>query len=253
MARTAADIVGSDGRVVGVDLNEAMLTVAARVRPDLEWRQGDVARLPFADGEFDAVLCQMALMFFPDRTRALREMSRVVTTERHRRGLRSRESGRPARVRTVRRDGGPPRRAGGRLAAEHLLVVRRPRSADRRSSSRPGFASRRPRTVAGVARFASPEELVATEVESTPLIDRISDQVYAQHPGRGDRGAAAVRDGRRDARRTARRAPRRRSTRQVTDPERGPNLRRYLGAARAELSSTGAGSDSREHWTPGGA
>jgi hypothetical protein len=34
-------------------------------------------------------------------------------------------------------------------------------------------------TVAGVARFASPDELVATEVESTPLIDRISDQVYA--------------------------------------------------------------------------
>ena len=43
VARTAADIVGSDGRVVGVDLNEAMLAVAARVRPDLEWRQGDVA------------------------------------------------------------------------------------------------------------------------------------------------------------------------------------------------------------------
>jgi hypothetical protein len=34
-------------------------------------------------------------------------------------------------------------------------------------------------TVAGVARFASPDELVATEVESTPLIDRISDQIYA--------------------------------------------------------------------------
>ena len=34
-------------------------------------------------------------------------------------------------------------------------------------------------TVAGVARFASPEELVATEVESTPLMERISDQVYA--------------------------------------------------------------------------
>jgi hypothetical protein len=35
------------------------------------------------------------------------------------------------------------------------------------------------RTIAGVARFTSPDELVATEVESTPLIDRISDQVYA--------------------------------------------------------------------------
>jgi ubiquinone/menaquinone biosynthesis C-methylase UbiE len=50
---------------VGVDLNEAMLTVARRVRPDLEWQQGDVAALPFPDGSFDVVLCQMALMFFP--------------------------------------------------------------------------------------------------------------------------------------------------------------------------------------------
>jgi hypothetical protein len=34
-------------------------------------------------------------------------------------------------------------------------------------------------TVAGVAKFASPEEFVVTEVESTPLVERISDQVYA--------------------------------------------------------------------------
>ncbi len=81
VARTAADLVGSDGTVVGVDLNEAMLTVAARVRPDIDWRQGDVAALPFADGTFDTVLCQMALMFFPDRPAALREMARVATDE----------------------------------------------------------------------------------------------------------------------------------------------------------------------------
>ena len=50
VARTAADLVGPSGAVVGVDVNEAMLTVARRVRPDLDWRQGDVAALPFADG-----------------------------------------------------------------------------------------------------------------------------------------------------------------------------------------------------------
>jgi len=31
--------------VVGVDLNQAMLTVARRVRGDIDWRQGDVAAL----------------------------------------------------------------------------------------------------------------------------------------------------------------------------------------------------------------
>jgi ubiquinone/menaquinone biosynthesis C-methylase UbiE len=52
--------------------------VARRVRDDIDWRQGDAAALPLADRAFDAVLCQMALMFFPDRVAALREMARVA-------------------------------------------------------------------------------------------------------------------------------------------------------------------------------
>src|SRR5688500_3599509 len=70
VARTAADRVGA-ANVVGVDLNEAMLTVARRVRPDVDWRQGDATALPLDDGSVDTVLCQMALMFFPDRVEAL--------------------------------------------------------------------------------------------------------------------------------------------------------------------------------------
>ena len=73
--------LATGGTVVGVDLNEAMLTVAARARPDITWRQGDVAALPFADGSFDTVLCQMALMFFADRPAALREMARVTAED----------------------------------------------------------------------------------------------------------------------------------------------------------------------------
>ncbi len=75
VTRTAADRVAPDGRAVGVDLNDAMLSVARRVRPDIEFRQADAARLPFADESFDAVLSQMALMFFPDRAAAVREMT----------------------------------------------------------------------------------------------------------------------------------------------------------------------------------
>src|SRR5688572_8706675 len=52
VARTAADRVGAEN-VVGVDLNEAMLSVARGVRPDIDWRQGDVAALPFDDDSFD--------------------------------------------------------------------------------------------------------------------------------------------------------------------------------------------------------
>jgi SAM-dependent methyltransferase len=179
VARTASAIVGTEGRIVGVDLNEAMLAVASRVRPDLEWRQGDVARLPFTDGEFDVVLCQMALMFFPDRERALREMGRVV-----------RPNGTVAVCVPASLDAQPAygpfvemavRHAGpeavsllsaywtcGDLAALTAVI------------ESAGLRVTDARTVAGVARFASPDELVATEVESTPLIERISERVYAQ-------------------------------------------------------------------------
>jgi SAM-dependent methyltransferase len=78
VARTAADRVGPAGSVVGLDLNEAMLAVAQRIRPDLKWQAGDACALPFDDDSFDVVLSQAALMFFADRVMALREMGRVA-------------------------------------------------------------------------------------------------------------------------------------------------------------------------------
>ena len=76
-----------------------------------------------------------------------------------------------------------------------------------------GLAVAAVRTTTGVARFTSPAEMVATEVESTPLIERISDEVYGAHPVRSGRGPRAVRDRVGGRRRTAGRPPRRRSTR----------------------------------------
>lgn len=78
VARAAAAGVGTEGAVTGVDLNPAMLEVAARVAPELEWRQGDMNRLPFGQGTFDVVLCQAAIFFSSDPTGALAEMARVT-------------------------------------------------------------------------------------------------------------------------------------------------------------------------------
>lgn len=78
VARAAAGPVRPAGSVVGVDLNEAMLAVARRIRPDLRWHLGDACALPFGDGAFDVVLSQAGLMFFADRVAALREMGRVA-------------------------------------------------------------------------------------------------------------------------------------------------------------------------------
>jgi ubiquinone/menaquinone biosynthesis C-methylase UbiE len=78
VARVAAERVGEGGRVVGVDVNSAMLRVARARLPELEWREGSVLALPFAAGEFEVVACQLGLQFFGDRPAALLEMRRVL-------------------------------------------------------------------------------------------------------------------------------------------------------------------------------
>ena len=78
VARDARAVVGPGGSVVGVDLNAAMWAVAGRVEPGVDWRHGDATALPVDDASFDAVLCQMAFMFFPDPDAVLREMRRAA-------------------------------------------------------------------------------------------------------------------------------------------------------------------------------
>jgi len=82
VARHAAAILGPAGSMVGVDLNSRMLDVARERAPtdgaQLEWRQGDAASLPCIDADFDVVLCQQGLQFFPDKAGALVEMRRVL-------------------------------------------------------------------------------------------------------------------------------------------------------------------------------
>ncbi len=78
VAREAALRVGPGGRVVGFDLNESMLAVAKRMRPEIEWRQGDAIQLPFEDESFDAVVSQFMLMFVADRVGVIKEMWRVL-------------------------------------------------------------------------------------------------------------------------------------------------------------------------------
>jgi ubiquinone/menaquinone biosynthesis C-methylase UbiE len=69
------------GKVVGLDLSAAMLTVARSIpspASQIEWKEGDALSMPFTDGSFDIVTCQLGLQFFPDRTKGLREMKRVL-------------------------------------------------------------------------------------------------------------------------------------------------------------------------------
>lgn len=83
VALDAARAVGPGGVVLGVDLSERMVEVAARraqaqglVQARFERMDGEALALP--DGGFDVVLCALGLMYLPDWDRGLREMRRVL-------------------------------------------------------------------------------------------------------------------------------------------------------------------------------
>ncbi len=172
VARGAVDRVAPSGTVTGVDLNPAMLAVARRVAPDIDWRHGDVAELPFGDDAFDVVTCQAAIFFFPDATRALAEMARV-TRPGGRVVVQSFSSlhAQPAYgpwVRMVARHAGPD-------AVELLSTywahgdpeIMRARCADARLRVNALHEHLRP------AYFPNIETFVLTEVNATPLRDRL--------------------------------------------------------------------------------
>jgi ubiquinone/menaquinone biosynthesis C-methylase UbiE len=75
----AADRVGKKGSVTGVDFAEKLLEIArtkaeARALSNLEFVQGDMTALRFADDSFDAVVCVFGIFFAPDMPSALSGM-----------------------------------------------------------------------------------------------------------------------------------------------------------------------------------
>lgn len=68
--------------VIGLDLTDAPLAIAERNRRErglanVRFERGDADRLPFADGDFDVVVCRFAFHHFEEPGRVLREMARV--------------------------------------------------------------------------------------------------------------------------------------------------------------------------------
>jgi ubiquinone/menaquinone biosynthesis C-methylase UbiE len=79
-ASLAIPIVGKTGFVVGADISLEMVRSArARLGDPLYWPvNADGQALPFKDGAFDAVICQLGLQFFPNHAAGLSEFRRVV-------------------------------------------------------------------------------------------------------------------------------------------------------------------------------
>jgi ubiquinone/menaquinone biosynthesis C-methylase UbiE len=80
VTRALAGALPATAAITATDLNQAMVDyAAAQTRaPNVTWRQADALALPFADGSFDAVVCQFGVMFFPDKGAGYREALRVL-------------------------------------------------------------------------------------------------------------------------------------------------------------------------------
>ncbi|MEM7274958.1 MAG: methyltransferase domain-containing protein [Actinomycetota bacterium] len=176
VARTAANRWGDRLTITGIDLNPSMLTVARRLAPSIDWRQGDAAALPLDDDAADVATCQMAAMFFPDRVAAFAELARVV-----------KPGGRVAVVVPATLDAQAA--YGPFMAAADAHVGPEARSlldaywscgdplALGDEVAEAGLEVTDRRTQLSTARFASPAGFVDVELGSTPLADRVTGEV----------------------------------------------------------------------------
>jgi ubiquinone/menaquinone biosynthesis C-methylase UbiE len=178
VTRVAAERLAGSGQVVGLDLNDGMLGVARRLRPELEWVLGDAMNLPFEDATFDVVLCQAALMFVPDPGRAIAEMARVArpggTVAVQVWARREAQDGFKPAYEIIARHAGP---AAVDLVSAYWVMG--DLGALRRLFASAALEVTGTVTRTGAIRMPSIDAYVTTEVEGTPLRDRINDETYA--------------------------------------------------------------------------
>ena len=177
LAREAANRVAKASQVTGLDLNESMLAVAQRIRPEIDWRQGDATELAFDDGSYDVVMCQFSLMYFPDHIAALKEMMRVLKP-----GGRlviavwgpfERATGYVILTKITERRCG---QAAADILTAPFILGEKDRLADLLTSA--GINGAVIELRAGTVMFPTIEQLIEMEVKGTPLGDLIDENGY---------------------------------------------------------------------------
>lgn len=178
LSRAAADRVTTAGRVVAVDVNDGMLAVAKRAPESIQWTTAPAENLPFDDDSFDRVVSQFALMFFDDRSGAVAEMARVT------------RPGGTITVATWARVEDSPGYAAmvdlldrlfGRKTANALLAPFSIGTADLlHRTMGETFDDVTVSRHAGVARFASLDAWIHTDIRGWTLAEIIDDDQYAE-------------------------------------------------------------------------
>jgi SAM-dependent methyltransferase len=79
----AAQMVGPEGRVTGIDMTPQMLAKARAAAAEMglenaEFVEGEAEQLPFADGSFDVVVSNGVIDLIPDKDAVFAELYRVL-------------------------------------------------------------------------------------------------------------------------------------------------------------------------------
>jgi SAM-dependent methyltransferase len=164
----ARQLVAAGAKVTGVDLNPDMLALAGSLEPGVTWVEGDAQDLPLPSASFDFATCQQGLQFMPDAAAALRSIHRVL-----------RPGGRVAvaiwrPLRTCPGFAALTDALDQRIGPEAGNVLRAPfvlgdSAPVRALVGNAGFASVRVHNHCHATHFASVEEMVRSEISSTPL------------------------------------------------------------------------------------
>jgi len=85
VARAVASRLAEPSKIVGADLNPAMVEIARQVvtndKHDFEFVTAPADTMPFGDATFEFVFCQQGLQFFPDKPASLAEMRRIMRAD----------------------------------------------------------------------------------------------------------------------------------------------------------------------------
>ena len=79
----AAAIIGNDGSLLGTDISDNMVRTSRTIALEkgirnVSFERMDAEELQVPDSSFNAVLCGLGLMYFPDPPKALKEMFRAL-------------------------------------------------------------------------------------------------------------------------------------------------------------------------------
>jgi ubiquinone/menaquinone biosynthesis C-methylase UbiE len=80
VTRHLVNLIPEGGSLVAIDLNQGMLEIAKEklVSDKIQWSVADAQDLSFANEQFDHIVCQFGVMFFPDKEKSFREAVRVL-------------------------------------------------------------------------------------------------------------------------------------------------------------------------------